>query len=105
MQVGLFRLCNGNLPRILWLLELIYFYWKLCQRTLQTTLFLLAKEYFNYVAGDGMYKNLSAKDAFLLLVERVENAIESENASTLNVMTTLSEAKTAKPNREKEEEN
>ena len=55
---------------------------------------LLAKEYFNFVTGEGPYRNLSEKDAFLDFVDRVENAIASENASTLNVMTTLSEKKT-----------
>ncbi len=54
---------------------------------------LLAKEYFNFVAGEGPYKKLDAREAFLVFVERVENAIASENASTLNVMTTLSDKK------------
>ena len=54
---------------------------------------LLAKEYFNFVAGEGPYRNQSEKDAFINFVDRVENAIASENASTLNVMTTLSEKK------------
>jgi Protein of unknown function (DUF4231) len=77
-------------------LESVYHYreqWKNYRSTEQ----LLAKEYFNYVTGEGSYKGLDAKQAFLNLVERVENAIESENASTLNVMTTLTESKT-KPN-------
>lgn len=55
---------------------------------------LLAKEYFNFVSAEGPYRNLEAKEAFLSFVDRVENAIASENASTLNVMTTLSEQKT-----------
>jgi len=54
---------------------------------------LLAKEYFNFVAGEGPYRNQDEKKAFLDFVDRVENAIASENASTLNVMTTLSEKK------------
>jgi hypothetical protein len=81
-------------------LETVYHFreqWKNYRSTEQ----LIAKEYFNYVSGEGPYRNLSPKDAFLQLVERVENAIESENASTLNVMTTLSEAKTANHNKEK----
>lgn len=53
----------------------------------------LAKEYFNYTTGEGPYRNKEQKVAFWELVERVENAIESENASTLNVMTTLTESK------------
>jgi len=39
----------------------------------------------------GPYKNMQKEIAFLTLVERVENAIESKNSSTLNVMTTVSE--------------
>ena len=54
---------------------------------------LLAKEYFNFVTAEGPYRKLEEKEAFLTFVERVENAIESENASTLNVMTTLSDKK------------
>ena len=57
---------------------------------------LLAKEYFNYTTGEGNYRNKEEKAAFWELVERVENAIESENATTLNVMTTLTESKTQK---------
>ncbi|HNO76244.1 MAG TPA: DUF4231 domain-containing protein [Nitrosomonas mobilis] len=54
---------------------------------------LLAKEYFNFVTGEGPYRNQDEKEAFLNFVDRVENAVASENASTLNVMTTLSEKK------------
>lgn len=54
---------------------------------------LLAKEYFNFVSAEGPYRDMKASDAFLTFVDRVENAISSENASTLNVMTTLSEQK------------
>jgi hypothetical protein len=58
---------------------------------------LLAKEYFNFVTGEGPYRNQDEKEAFLNFVERVENAIASENASTLNVMTTLSDKKSENP--------
>jgi hypothetical protein len=74
-------------------LESVYHYreqWKNYRSTEQQ----LAKEYFNFVSGEGPYRGLNEKEAYLTLVERVENAIESENASTLNVMTTLSENKT-----------
>ena len=74
-------------------LESVYHYreqWKNYRSTEQ----LLAKEYFNFTTGEGPYRSLDAKKAFLNFVERVENAIESENASTLNVMTTLSDNKT-----------
>jgi hypothetical protein len=55
---------------------------------------LLAKEYFNFTTGEGPYRNQCDKESFLNFVDRVENAIASENASTLNVMTTMSEKKT-----------
>jgi len=55
---------------------------------------LLAKEYFNFVSGEGPYRNQNDKESFLNFVDRVENAIAAENASTLNVMTTVSEKKT-----------
>lgn len=55
---------------------------------------LLAKEYFNFVSGEGPYKTQNQESAFLLFVDRVESAIAAENASTLNVMTTVSEQKT-----------
>ncbi|EHQ26376.1 DUF4231 domain-containing protein [Mucilaginibacter paludis] len=74
-------------------LESVYHYreqWKNYRSTEQ----LLAKEYYNFVTGEGAYRNLQPQEAFITMVERIENAIESENASTLNVMTTLSEKKT-----------
>ncbi len=55
---------------------------------------LLAKEYFTFVSGEGPYKKTEEKEAFLLFVDRVETAIAAENASTLNVMTTVTEQKT-----------
>ena len=58
---------------------------------------LLAKEYFNFATAEGPYRELEEKEAFLSFVDRVENAIASENASTLNVMTTLSEKKSEPP--------
>lgn len=59
----------------------------------RTTDQLLSKEYFNYVTADGPYRELEEKEAFLNFVERVENAISAESATTLNVMTTLSDQK------------
>lgn len=56
---------------------------------------LLEREYFNFVSGEGAYRNIDAREAFVAFVDRVENAIASENASTLNVMTTVTEQKTA----------
>ena len=58
---------------------------------------LLAKEYFNFVSAEGTYRDKEENEAFLNFVERVENAIASENASTLNVMTTLSDKKAEAP--------
>ena len=66
---------------------------------------LLAKEYFNYVTAEGAYRNKVEADAFLDFVDRVENAIASENASTLNVMTTVSEQKAQEPLQRKTKNN
>jgi hypothetical protein len=55
---------------------------------------LLAREYFNFTTGEGAYRNQGDKESFLNFVDRVENAIAAENASTLNVMTTVSDKKT-----------
>jgi hypothetical protein len=63
---------------------------------------LLAKEYFHFVTAEGPYRNKGEKEAFLDFVDRVENAIASENASTLNVMTTVSERKSESPTTEVE---
>jgi hypothetical protein len=73
-------------------LESVFHYreqWKNYRSTEQ----LLAKEYFNFVTGEGNYRNKGEKEAFIDFVDRVENTIASENASTLNVMTTASERK------------
>jgi hypothetical protein len=56
----------------------------------------LRKEYFLFVANEGPYTGKKAKDeAYRLFVERVEAAIDAENASTLQVLTTVID--TAKP--------
>lgn len=44
-----------------------------------------------FKAGIGAYRDLAPQDAFRLFVERVEEAIRSENAATLNVMTMANE--------------
>jgi hypothetical protein len=59
----------------------------------RTTDQLLSREYFNFATADGPYRDLDEQEAFLNFVERVENAIASESATTLNVMTTLSTQK------------
>ncbi len=53
----------------------------------------LRKEYFLFTANEGVYADLRSEDeAFRMFVERVEQAIDVENASTLQVMTATSEA-------------
>lgn len=52
----------------------------------------LRREYFLFAAKEGVYTNLDADDAFRTFVERVEAKIESENASTLQILTTVTEA-------------
>ncbi len=53
---------------------------------------LLGHEQWLYETRVGRYKKLPPEEAFSLFVERVEDAIASENSSTLNVMTVASEA-------------
>ncbi|MCJ7502007.1 MAG: DUF4231 domain-containing protein [Acidobacteriia bacterium] len=50
-------------------------------------------EQFHYLTQEGPYKEMDPKDAFCLFVGRVENAIASENAATLNTMTLASETR------------
>jgi hypothetical protein len=45
-----------------------------------------------FLSGVGPYKELVARAAFILFVERVEDMIASENSATLNVMTVASES-------------
>jgi len=59
----------------------------------RTTDQLLSREYFSYATADGPYRDLEENEAFLNFVDRVENAIASESATTLNVMTTISTQK------------
>ena len=72
-------------------LESVFHYreqWKNYRSTEQ----LLGHEQFAFNAGVGPYKGLASNEAFQRFVERTENAIASENAATLNVMTVGSEA-------------
>jgi hypothetical protein len=66
-------------------LESVFHYreqWKNYRSTEQ----LLGHEQFEFIARVGAYKGLEPDDAFRLFVERIEDAISSENAATLNVM-------------------
>src|SRR5215471_21227734 len=66
-------------------LESVFHYreqWKNYRSTEQ----LLGHEQFEFLAHVGVYKSLSPEEAFQLFVEKVEDAISSENAATLNVM-------------------
>ncbi len=53
----------------------------------------LRNEYFLFTTKGGTYCGLRENVAFKLFVDRVEEAIEAENSSTLKVMTTITEAK------------
>ncbi|MEU6986233.1 DUF4231 domain-containing protein [Streptomyces sp. NPDC046324] len=67
-------------------LESVYRYreqWKNYRSTEQ----LLGHERVYFAARVGPYHNLSDRECFTTLVARVEKAIASENAATLNVMT------------------
>lgn len=70
-------------------LESVYHYreqWKNYRSTEQA----LGHELFHYKTRTGVYEGLNDDSAFKTLVERVENAIASENASTLSTMTLAS---------------
>jgi hypothetical protein len=53
----------------------------------------LRNEYFLFTSKSGGYAGLDEPSAFTLFVDRVEQAIEAESASTLRVMTTITESK------------
>ena len=55
----------------------------------------LRNEYFLFTSKSGDYAGLDEPSAFALFVNRIEQAIEAETASTLRVMTTLTESKTS----------
>lgn len=72
-------------------LESVYHYreqWKNYRSTEQ----LLGHEKVMFRTRVGRYQTLADAEAFKLFVERVEDAIYSENAATLNIMTTSNEA-------------
>jgi hypothetical protein len=76
-------------------LESVFHYreqWKNYRSTEQ----LLGHEQFEFLTGVGAYKEATREKAFQLFVERVEDAISSENSATLNVMTVGSETMTDK---------
>jgi len=71
-------------------LESVFHYreqWKNYRSTEQ----LLGHELFRYRGGIGPYRDQTPDNAFLLFVERVEDAISAENTATLNVMTRAAE--------------
>ncbi|MFF4195205.1 DUF4231 domain-containing protein [Nonomuraea sp. NPDC001831] len=72
-------------------LESVYHYreqWKNYRSTEQA----LGQELFHYKTRTGVFEGLEDEAAFKVLVERVENAIASENASTLSTMTLASQS-------------
>ena len=72
-------------------LESVFHYreqWKNYRSTEQ----MITHERFLFLSRVGPYSTLEDTKAFHLFVERVEDAIVSENAATLNVMTMASEA-------------
>ncbi|MGO8789365.1 MAG: DUF4231 domain-containing protein [Terriglobia bacterium] len=73
-------------------LESVYHYREQWKNYRSTEQFIRAEK-FQYLTKEGPYGKLEARDAFVLFVERVENAIASENAATLNIMTLASEVK------------
>jgi len=77
-------------------LESVFHYreqWKNYRSTEQ----LLGHEKFYYRTRVGVYHGLREEDAFRRLVERIEDAVASENAATLNTLTTANEAGRSAP--------
>jgi hypothetical protein len=73
-------------------LESVY-HFKEQWRNYRSTAELMKKEYFLYVSGHGRYASKTDAEAYRLFVEQIETAIDVENASTLQVMTTVSDVK------------
>jgi hypothetical protein len=73
-------------------LESVY-HFKEQWRNYRSTAELLKKEYFLFGSGKGRYAGKTPDEAFKLFVEQSETAIDVENASTLQVMTTVSDVK------------
>ena len=75
-------------------LESVY-HFKEQWKNYRSTAELLKKEYYLFAAGKGRYAGKPVEEAFKLFVEQCETAIDVENASTLQVMTTVSDTKKA----------
>jgi len=73
-------------------LESVY-HFKEQWRNYRSTGEMLKKEYYLFVSGKGRYAGKDPDIAFKLFVEKCETAIDVENASTLQVMTTVSDVK------------
>ena len=73
-------------------LESVY-HFKEQWRNYRSTAELIKKEYFLYATGQGRYAAKPEDEAYRLFVEQIETAIDVENASTLQVMTTVSDVK------------
>jgi hypothetical protein len=54
----------------------------------------MRKEYYSFVAADGLYESVGDDSAAALrkFIERVEQAMSAENASTLQILTSTSDA-------------
>jgi hypothetical protein len=50
----------------------------------------MRKEYFLFAAREGPYVDMEPAKAYTLFVERIENAVAGENASTLQILTRIS---------------
>lgn len=73
-------------------LESVY-HFKEQWRNYRSTAELMKKEYFLYASGQGRFAGKTEAEAYRLFVEQIETAIDVENASTLQVMTTVSDVK------------
>jgi hypothetical protein len=71
-------------------LESIYKYgeqWK----NFRSTYEFLKSEKFHFLAGEGQFRKMNPDEAYILLVERCESRIISENSATLNTIVSSTE--------------
>lgn len=60
-------------------------------KNFRSTYEFLKSEKFHFLTGEGVYRSLDPEAAFLLLVERCENRIATENSATLSIIETAAQ--------------
>jgi hypothetical protein len=60
-------------------------------KNFRSTYEFLRSKKFHFLTGEGVYRNLDSDAAFLLLVERCENRIATENSASLSIIETAAQ--------------